>query len=183
MADNEKGWADLQAATAKLQGHTEATSAWDRLQAELRGFGLLEWRTPVERARDVIREAAEVLRQHGEADTADKLIAVVGSGRQPGHPRSYPDDDCHQLLRDVHDLVVRQYRPSLRQASGRLAEREPYKSRGQSMDAIRVRYGECWRRVWETIPADNRPAKRPTASQMIRSIWKQGNEVEGNLKD
>jgi hypothetical protein len=183
MTDDEKGWADLQAATAGLQGHTDATSAWDRLQAELRGLGLLEWRTPAERARDVIREAAEVLRQHGEAETADKLITVVGSGRQPGHPRRYPDDDCHQLLKDIHNVVVRQYRPSLRQAADRLAKREPYKSRGQSIDAIRVRYDECWRRMWESIPVDKRPPKRPTASQIVKSIWKHRKEVEGNLED
>ena len=156
--------------------------AWDELAATLRAFDLLDPRTPVERARDAIRKGAEMLRQHGETEEADKVIAVVGSGRPRGHPRQYTEDDDLRMVLDIHSIVEKQRRPSLNAAAKELAETEPYKSRGQSAGAICERYREYLRRLWKDAPADKRPLKKPQASQVLKAVWLQAqtSEVEGN---
>jgi hypothetical protein len=156
--------------------------AWDELAATLRALDLLDPRTPVERARDAIRKGAEMLRQHGEPEEADKVIAVVGSGRQPGAPRRYTEDDDLRMVLDIHSIAEKQRRPSLNASAKELAETEPYKSRGQSAGAICERYREYFRRLWKDAPADERPLKKPQASQIIKAVWLRAktSEVEGN---
>jgi hypothetical protein len=143
--------------------------AWDELAAvTLRAFDLLDPRTPAERARDTIREAAEVLRQY-EPEEADKVIAAIGLGRPRGGQRQYTEDEDFRLLRDIHDLVERDSGLSLKDAAERLAGKEPYKSSGQSANAIRVRYGRCLQRVLakEGTRAGSKPA---TTSEIINAV-------------
>ena len=121
--------------------------AWDELAAvTLRVLDLLDPRTRAERAKDTIREAAELLRRD-EPETADKVIAAVGLGRPRGGQRQYTEDEDFRLVCDIHDLVERDSGLSLKDAAERLVGKEPYKSSRQSGNAIRVRYGRCVQRV------------------------------------
>jgi hypothetical protein len=159
---------------AELRYEAAVAEVADRSPAELeamvRGLGLLEWRTPVERAKNVIREEAEVLRRLGEGETADKVLAAVGPGRPRGKPRVYGDQENHALVEDLLDIVERQTRPSVASASASLAKREPYRAKGISPAAIRQRYADFCRRY--------APGAKP--AEFAKLFWQKAREAEGN---
>jgi hypothetical protein len=150
--------------------------AWDELAATLRTLDLLDPRTPVERARDAIRKGAEMLRRD-EPETADKVIAAIGFGRPRGQPRQYTEDEDFRLVCDIYDLVERDGSLSLKAAAERLAGKEPYKSGGQSVNAIRVRFGRCLLRVLakQGGPAGSKPA---TTSEIINAVQRLARDRE-----
>jgi hypothetical protein len=177
--DDPAAWEQFEARLRQISPRFELQAIVAQLTALVRRRAKprAPWFQPHEPLSELVRAAArqlaELARQDGATDLANGLGAAARPKRERGRPRQSNDNDTGQLLLEFCDVVKAQVSPDVDAATEILAGQEPWRSRGDSPAAIKMRLIRYLKRGDEDEAGGllRRKPMEKTLAEFAKDIW------------